>query len=790
MQNKFTSTFKNLCLALVLFLASANAFGYDRELHPGDYTQFGSIYENSNGSITFNLIVNNDHRCNDVWDWLRIEAILPDNSRILVLEGDNNHLSGYDFMVDDPNDDINVYFRSNYSFTLNNVYDSDGGDLHIRVTWNNPPLLRSQNNFVLKGRWNACGDDWVGQWTGDEWMRTIYQVYKGHTPQEGTKLGIMQYWAPRVYHDTRDGDVCLGVEIFGQCAGSEYTFYEEQDMISGVNFDGDWNAKNNWENNCHGNNGNPIAPRAYVYSSFVETESHYFLGYHYFHPTDDAEVPADRHENDMEDVYICVRKGSGFGTFEAMLTNSHGDYNKYWGNNLHFTKGHPHIFITSNGIGLADYSGLLGMDDHGHSIYKYDRNSNGDFGGGDGIIYNIGDKGVVPGSCNKRNDGTYPQYTYSLLELHELWSRRFDNTHNPFRGYGSFGGEGDDGKGPGAYVSWKDSELNNPAVKFLEYFPELDDNKEWSTNYLHNPYINGSDGSDAALQYRGALPMGWNSVNVGSPLKNGLVYYANSTFTLEGAGADIWGTYDQFNYVYTNLSGNGEIIARVYSIQENIDVWSKAGVMIRESVNPGSKYAMVDLTSHNGCSFQTRSNTDGNSDHQTDGSLSNPLWLKLKREGDVFTAHYSIDGFTWVQRGGSRTVSMSNDVLIGLAVTSHNADWLCSVTFDNVLVNGSSVKSAILEEGVFNQETANEKQLLLYPNPLKSESLNIELSGFDMDEEGQIQIYNIQGRVIYKKGFVGNETIQLNKSEWFKSGMYLIKCNSGEHQDVKKLIVK
>ena len=61
--------------------------------------------------------------------------------------------------------------------------------------------------------------------------------------------------------------------------------------------------------------------------------------------------------------------------------------------------------------------------------------------------------------------------------------------------------------------------------------------------------------------------------------------YTNGSYTLTGSGSDIWGNADAFNYVYQTLNGDGEIVARVVSLS-NTDPWAKAGVMIRQSLDP------------------------------------------------------------------------------------------------------------------------------------------------------------------------------------------------------------
>src|SRR5688572_16354880 len=84
------------------------------------------------------------------------------------------------------------------------------------------------------------------------------------------------------------------------------------------------------------------------------------------------------------------------------------------------------------------------------------------------------------------------------------------------------------------------------------------------------------------------LPAPWTSADVGAPVLRGGASAASSTFTVDGAGTDIWGTADQFHFVYRPITGNGEIIARVASIG-NTDPWAKAGVMFREALTGASQ---------------------------------------------------------------------------------------------------------------------------------------------------------------------------------------------------------
>jgi RNA polymerase sigma factor (sigma-70 family) len=67
---------------------------------------------------------------------------------------------------------------------------------------------------------------------------------------------------------------------------------------------------------------------------------------------------------------------------------------------------------------------------------------------------------------------------------------------------------------------------------------------------------------------------------------------ATGTITMSAWGADIYGTADQCRFAYKPLTGNGAIVAKVESIG-NSDPWAKGGIMIRESLDAGSRFAIV-----------------------------------------------------------------------------------------------------------------------------------------------------------------------------------------------------
>lgn len=138
-----------------------------------------------------------------------------------------------------------------------------------------------------------------------------------------------------------------------------------------------------------------------------------------------------------------------------------------------------------------------------------------------------------------------------------------------------------------------------------------------------------------------SLPSDWSNVDVGPAAVPGASSFNGGTFTVHGAGADIRGTADEFQFVYRTLTGDGAITARVATI-EAVDVWTKAGVMVRASLTPQSRHTMMIVSSGRGLAFQRRVVNGAASIHTSKGVGTAPSWVKLERAADNLTASVSM----------------------------------------------------------------------------------------------------------------------------------------------------
>jgi regulation of enolase protein 1 (concanavalin A-like superfamily) len=192
------------------------------------------------------------------------------------------------------------------------------------------------------------------------------------------------------------------------------------------------------------------------------------------------------------------------------------------------------------------------------------------------------------------------------------------------------------------------------------------------------------------------LPAPWLSQDIGNPAAVGSVTYASSTgtFTVMGGGVDIWGTSDQFRFVYQPIDGDGQIVARVSNVQ-NQDPWSKAGVMIRQDLTGNSPEAMAAVTPSMGTVSQWRATRGGSSGSITGTAALAPEWVRVSRSGNSLSAYYSANGTTWT-RIGTQTITMPTRVYVGLAVTSHKPSATGRGVFTNVTVTGKTTTSQAL----------------------------------------------------------------------------------------------
>jgi hypothetical protein len=266
------------------------------------------------------------------------------------------------------------------------------------------------------------------------------------------------------------------------------------DYITRYDFDGDLNARNNWDNA-----GNPAYPlSAHAYYSVVETSTHWFIVYLFFHPRDWYDLFVDtEHENDAEGLLASVaRDGSKFGTLRSVITVAHSDFYSYVPAGSPWRARHETI---DGVLPMAAYDGSLhpvtSQQAKGHGLKVppyYDIE-------GDGVVYYPSlTVAEVPSSPNDRH------VSYRLVDLFEpggLW----ENRENPalFANGVAFAGDASGGCGRGSLActrnaanppwGWNDGDdrvvrgaLATDPVGLVESYFTV--SELFGRAYLQNPY--------------------------------------------------------------------------------------------------------------------------------------------------------------------------------------------------------------------------------------------------------------------------------------------------------------
>jgi hypothetical protein len=187
--------------------------------------------------------------------------------------------------------------------------------------------------------------------------------------------------------------------------------------------------------------------------------------------------------------------------------------------------------------------------------------------------------------------------------------------------------------------------------------------------------------------------------DIGNPSIAGSVKTSTAGFDVSAGGADIWGTKDEFNFVYVERTGDFDMITRVESMSA-ANLYTKAGIMAREDLTASCRHIFFQVFSDNnprnknngGYEFQYRPMKDSlmkaiypkSAEGNPEFPVKYPsVWIRLQRAGNGFTGYYSTDGKAW-KPYTTYTLQLPPKVFLGVALTAHNTGHNESARFRNI----------------------------------------------------------------------------------------------------------
>jgi regulation of enolase protein 1 (concanavalin A-like superfamily) len=110
------------------------------------------------------------------------------------------------------------------------------------------------------------------------------------------------------------------------------------------------------------------------------------------------------------------------------------------------------------------------------------------------------------------------------------------------------------------------------------------------------------------------------------------------------------------------------------------------GVMIRDGLAPDAIYVGIFVTPQNTVNLQYRTTKGQQTQQGVPISITTPCWVRIERVNNNFTVASSGDGTSW-HAFSQVSLNMPSGMLIGVALTSHDANQFATTHVDSLTVS-------------------------------------------------------------------------------------------------------
>lgn len=249
---------------------------------------------------------------------------------------------------------------------------------------------------------------------------------------------------------------------------------------------------------------------------------------------------------------------------------------------------------------------------------------------------------------------------------------------------------------------------------------------------------------ETVAQNRGAFT---GVTDIGNTKLKGSTQFDDSrqVYTLTGSGLNIWANADEFHFASVKISGDFIMTTFCRFEGAGVNLHRKMGLIIRENLNPGSRYADAAIHGDGLTSLQYRT-TENDITSEIKAGLTAPDVIQLERKGDTIIMRCAKSGDSLTETG-RLTLAFNAPVYAGLFVCSHDTAVVETAMFHNFRidvpaaenVDGYRQLSASRLE-LMNIETGDRKVIYATKG-------HIEAPNWSAD--GKFLIYNSEG-LLYK----------------------------------------
>ncbi|MEJ2053012.1 MAG: hypothetical protein P8X42_03745 [Calditrichaceae bacterium] len=175
-----------------------------------------------------------------------------------------------------------------------------------------------------------------------------------------------------------------------------------------------------------------------------------------------------------------------------------------------------------------------------------------------------------------------------------------------------------------------------------------------------------------------------NSGDIGKCNLAGSVKYnpEKNLYVISGSGYNMWYTTDAFHFTWSEVSGDLKLSAKIEWMGEGQQHHRKAGLIVRQSLEPDAAYIDAVIHGDGLISMQYR-NEKGDSTYQIVSPDSGLSYLQLERVDDNFIFYVSGDGADF-KKVGKYELDLPDPVYAGLGVCSHDSTTIETAVFSEV----------------------------------------------------------------------------------------------------------
>ncbi len=218
---------------------------------------------------------------------------------------------------------------------------------------------------------------------------------------------------------------------------------------------------------------------------------------------------------------------------------------------------------------------------------------------------------------------------------------------------------------------------------------------------------------------------------------------ATQQYTLTGSGANIWGTHDEFHFVWKKMKGDFILRANVAFMGRGVEAHRKIGWMVRSSLDTNSKHINAVLHGDGLTSLQFRHTASGVTEEKK-SALTHADVIQLERKGNSYIMSVAHKGETFVSEKLD-DLDLGDDVYVGIFICSHNADVTEKATFDNVRIVVPAGKNLVpyrdyLGSSIEILDVEKQTSKIIYQIPRSLQAPN-------WTNDGKSLIYNRDGKL-------------------------------------------